>query len=135
MTTEHRRRGFPEEWISRTYAQCSIINGAMAILAGIVAQFLEDNFGQIGPFQGAVGLTVLALLLVLGWSENYGEEQDGGHESSSVFTQFKEGWRTTMSDSNVWRIGIIQALSEGAMYIFVFNWVPTLLSLDPPGGV
>lgn len=40
-----------------------------------------------------------------------------------------------MSDSRIWRIGLTQALSEGAMYTFVFMWVPTLLSLEPPGGV
>lgn len=51
MTTEHRRRGFPEEWLSRTYSEASIGNGTMAIFAGILAQVLEDNFGQIGPFQ------------------------------------------------------------------------------------
>ena len=49
----------------------------MAILAGIVAQVLEDQFGQIGPFHGAVGLTTLALLLILGWEENYGEAEGG----------------------------------------------------------
>lgn len=134
MTTEHRRRGFPEEWLSRTYSQCSIGNGVMAILAGIVAQVLEDQFGQIGPFHGAVGLTALALLLILGWEENYGEAE-GDHTESSVITQFTEGWRVTLSNSCVWRIGLTQALSEGAMYTFVFMWVPTLLSLDPPGGV
>ena len=46
-----------------------------------------------------------------------------------------EGWRHTISDSRIWRIGLTQALSEGAMYTFVFMWVPTLLSLSPPGGV
>merc|ERR1712160_146318 len=39
------------------------------------------------------------------------------------------------TDSNILRIGLTQSLSEGAMYTFVFMWVPTLLSLDPPGGV
>jgi MFS transporter, MFS domain-containing protein family, molybdate-anion transporter len=135
MTTEHRKRGFPEEWLSRTYSQCSVGNGTMAIMAGIVAQFLEDWLGQIGPFQGAVALTVLALLLILGWEENYGEEHAGDHESSSLMKTFTEGWAKTISDSRVWRIGLTQALSEGAMYTFVFMWVPTLLSLDPPGGV
>jgi len=135
MTTEHRRKGFPEEWLSRIYSQCSIVNGAMAILAGIVAQVLEDFFGHIGPFQGAVALTVLALVLVMRWEENYGEEHAGDHNKSSLMHQFTEGWKTTMSDSRVWRIGLTQALSEGAMYTFVFMWVPTLLSLNPPGGV
>jgi hypothetical protein len=88
----------------------------MAILAGIIAQVLEDFFGHIGPFQGAIALTVLALILVLRWEENYGEEKDGDHSRSSLYHQFMEGWTTTISDSSVWKIGMTQALSEGAMY-------------------
>mmetsp|Transcript_28555 Transcript_28555/g.77278 ORF Transcript_28555/g.77278 Transcript_28555/m.77278 type:complete len:480 (-) Transcript_28555:342-1781(-) len=133
MTTEHRKRGFPEEWMSKTYADQSIGNGTMAILAGIVAQVLEDNLGQIGPFQGAIALTVLALVLVLPWEENYGEkESDDDH---SLYHQFKLGWGATLSNSHIWRIGMTQALSEGGMYTFVFMWVPTLLSMNPPGGL
>mmetsp|Transcript_8323 Transcript_8323/g.18657 ORF Transcript_8323/g.18657 Transcript_8323/m.18657 type:complete len:475 (+) Transcript_8323:234-1658(+) len=135
MATEHRKRGFPEEWMARTYSECSIGNGATAILAGVLAQVLEDAFGHIGPFQGAIALTVLALVLVLQWEENYGEAQEGGHESSSLYKQFINGWKLVASDSKVLRIGLIQALSEGGMYTFVFMWVPTLLSMDPPGGV
>ena len=116
MTTEHRKRGFPDEWLSRTYSEASIGNGTMAILAGIVAQVLEDQFGHIGPFQGAIALTVLALILVLPWEENYGETKEESHENSSLSQQFFEGWRATLSDSRIWRIGLIQALSEGAMY-------------------
>jgi hypothetical protein len=88
----------------------------MAILAGIVAQFLEDYFGHIGPFQGAIALTVVALLLVLRWNENYGEEHEGDHTRSTLSHQFIEGWKVTVTDSHVWRIGLTQALSEGAMY-------------------
>lgn len=133
MTTQHRQNGFPESWLQRTYAETSIGNGTMAVLAGIVAQLLEDNLGQIGPFQGAVGLTVLALILILGWEENYGETDEG--VASSLYQQFTQGWKATYNDSKIWRIGLTQALSEGAMYTFVFMWVPTMLSMDPPGGV
>lgn len=133
MTTEHRKRGFPEEWMSKTYSDMSIGNGTTAILAGIVAQLLEDNLGHIGPFQGAIALTVLALVLVLPWEENYGEkDSDDDH---SLYHQFKEGWGATLSNSHIWRIGMTQALSEGGMYTFVFMWVPTLLSMNPPGGL
>ncbi|CAB9505841.1 Molybdate-anion transporter [Seminavis robusta] len=135
MTTEHRKKGFPEEWLSRTYSESSVGNGVMAVLAGIVAQVLEDNLGHIGPFQGAIALTALALFLILRWDENYGEEHAGDHSKSSLYHQFIEGWSATVSDSRIWRIGMTQALSEGAMYTFVFMWVPTLLSLDPPGGL
>lgn len=143
MTTQHRHMGFPESWLQRTYSETSIGNGSMAILAGIVAQLLEDKFGHIGPFQGAVALTALALVLILGWEENYGSadggdgDNDGNGEGndSDLYTQFKEGWKATIEDSKIWRIGLTQALSEGAMYTFVFMWVPTLLEMDPPGGV
>jgi len=135
MTTEHRHRGFPEEWLQRTYSATSIGNGTMAVLAGIVAQVLEDKLGNIGPFQGAVALTVLALIFILDWEENYGESKDGEHCSSSLYNQTKEGWKVTCTDSRIWRIGLTQALSEGAMYTFVFMWVPTLLSCEPPGGL
>jgi len=162
MTTEHRHRGFPEEWLTRTYAevclsycitvllvivvlddgiviswsfylkdycdthhshfslklsqQTSIGNGLMAILAGIVAQVLEDYLGHIGPFQGAIALTALALVMILPWNENYGEKKEGEHSTSSLYHQFTEGWKVTMSDARVWKIGMTQALSEGAMY-------------------
>lgn len=135
MTTEHRHRGFPEAWLARTYSDTSIGNGIMAVLAGIVAQVLEDRLGHIGPFQGAVALTALALALILRWPENYGEVHQGDHSKSSLYHQFTEGWKVTLTDSHVWRIGMTQALSEGAMYTFVFMWVPTLLAMDPPGGV
>lgn len=135
MTTEHHRRGFPEKWLSITFSGASIGNGSMAVVAGILAQLLEDRLGHIGPFQGAIFLTVVALLLILRWEENYGEKKEGDHTTSSLYHQFTDGWKTTFSDSNIWRIGLIQALSEGGMYTFVFMWVPTLLSLDPPGGL
>ena len=135
MTTQHRHNGFPEAWLEKTYAATSIGNGTTAVLAGIIAQLMEDKLGHIGPFQGAVALTALALLLILSWEENYGETEEGDHESSSLHKQFTEGWRATCTDSNILRIGLTQALSEGAMYTFVFMWVPTLLSMEPPGGV
>jgi len=135
MATEHRKRGFPEEWMARTYSQCSIGNGATAILAGVLAQVLEDAFGHIGPFQGAIALTALALVMVLQWEENYGEAKEGANKSSSLYKQFINGWKLVATDSKVLRIGLIQAFSEGGMYTFVFMWVPTLLSMDPPGGV
>jgi len=133
MTSAHRKLGFPEEWLSKTYSEASVGNGATAILAGIVSQVLEDYFGHIGPFQGAVALTALALVMILPWSENYGDSSES--EPSSLYQQFAQGWKTTLSNSNVWKIGLTQALSEGAMYTFVFMWVPTLLSLEPPGGL
>ena len=96
--------------------KASIGNGATAILAGIVSQVLEDSFGHIGPFQGAIALTILALLMILPWEENYGESANSTADESSLFSQFALGWKTTISHPQIWTIGLVQALSEGAMY-------------------
>jgi hypothetical protein len=105
------------------FLQASIGNGAMAILAGIVAQVLEDKLGHIGPFQGAIALTVLALVLVLRWEENYGERENAEKGHSSLYDQFSVGWKTTLSNPHIWKIGMTQALSEGAMYtVSSFPW-------------
>ena len=38
MVSEHRKRGFPEEWLAGTFAISSWGNGVVAILAGFLAQ-------------------------------------------------------------------------------------------------
>jgi len=143
MTTEHRKKGFPEDWLKEVYSAASVVNGVTAVAAGIIAQQLEDWLGHIGPFKGAVALTILALILILGWEENYGKNSDDEEEDEDenvgeikIFVkQFKEGWSATLSSPDILKIGLIQSLGEGAMYTFVFMWVPTLLSLAPDSNV
>lgn len=48
----------------------------MAICAGFVAQVASDYAGDIGPFQVAIALTVLTLVLIVPWRENYGVEKE-----------------------------------------------------------
>eukprot|EP00282_Hemiselmis_andersenii_P006348 CAMPEP_0114144764 /NCGR_PEP_ID=MMETSP0043_2-20121206/19701_1 /TAXON_ID=464988 /ORGANISM="Hemiselmis andersenii, Strain CCMP644" /LENGTH=241 /DNA_ID=CAMNT_0001239165 /DNA_START=23 /DNA_END=745 /DNA_ORIENTATION=+ len=56
MVSEHRRRGFKEEWIAETFAFAQMGNGFMAVLAGIISQVSSDYLGDIGPFQVAIAL-------------------------------------------------------------------------------
>ena len=48
-------------WLS----QCREV--AVAVVAGLLAQVAADVKGDIGPFQLAIALTVLALVLILRW--------------------------------------------------------------------
>ena len=97
MNSEHQQRGFPESWQSEVYAASSVANGCTAVAAGVLAQKLEDYMGHIGPFKGAVALTVVALALVTQWTENYGSGGGarggarGGDEG--VLKQLKKGWK------------------------------------------
>ncbi len=77
--------------------------------------------------RAAVALTVLALILILPWEENYGEKKDAEEGRSSLYDQFSEAWKTTLSNSHIWKIGMTQALSEGAMYT-VSSCVFTVIS-------
>ena len=131
MNAEHRKGGYPEEWRAEIYSASSIANGCTAITSGLVAQKLEDSMGQIGPFKGAVVLTVLSLALIWRWPENYGSsDSDDG-----VLAQLKKGWKAVSSSKSLMKVGAVQSFSEGAMYTFVFMWVPTLMGVAPNGSV
>jgi MFS transporter, MFS domain-containing protein family, molybdate-anion transporter len=169
MVSEHRKRGFPEAWLASTFSLSTVGNGIVAILAGIIAQVAADKLGEIGPFQVAIALTALTLVLLLFWEENYGRADScsssssdskaeaaavaaavNGIESSSngssaaahkhhdsgeqsFRASVASAWRCITADGRVLLLGLIQSLFEGAMYTFVFMWVPTLLALAPNG--
>jgi hypothetical protein len=61
-------------------------NGLVAVSAGVLAQLAADVAGEIGPFQLAIALTTLALLLiVIFFDENTGVSE------SSIADGFAEG--------------------------------------------
>jgi MFS transporter, MFS domain-containing protein family, molybdate-anion transporter len=135
MVSEHRKEGFAEELLAETFAIASWSNGLAAISAGFMAQIAADINGDIGPFQLAIALTVLALVLVYFWSENYGSSHST--ESSTDAATTKDGAATAVADRStstsqsitaaltyikdhpvVLVLGLSQALFEGAMYSF-----------------
>ncbi|KAH8060934.1 sugar transporter [Aureococcus anophagefferens] len=107
MVAEHRKRGYPEAWLAGTFSLAAAGNGFVAVFAGLLAQVAADYRGDIGPFQLAIALTVLALGFVLRWPENYGAAGDA--QSSSV-------------------------AASGATFTFVFMWVPALIGKYPYAG-
>ena len=125
MVTEHRKCNFPDEWLATTHGYASVGNGIMAVVAGVLAQVAADAYGDIGPFRLAIALTVVTLVLVvLTWKENYGEQ-------SSQESSFSVALKEIMSKREILLLGLIQSFFEGAMYTFVFMWVPTILKVAP----
>lgn len=124
MVCEHRKRGFPEGWLADTFGTASFINGISAIIAGICAQLVADQLGEIGPFQAAIALTVLALFFVVLWQENYGSTNDKHSEGSSTASV---ALKAILNDRKILLTGVVNSLFEGSMYSFVFMWVPTML--------
>jgi len=134
MNAEHRKKGFPQEWVADTFSKASFINGLSAITAGILAQFAADAMGEIGPFKVAIALTALALVFVVGWEENYG----GGESKKDDASIEARAWELIKTDRKVFLMGSVSALFEGSMYSFVFMWVPTMIGAlghFPPTGL
>ena len=70
---------------------------------------------------------MLCLVFVLAWSENYGKQ-----DTAEDGTAFSQAWAEIRTKTPVRLLGLIQALYEGAMFTFVFVWVPTVLKTAPP---
>jgi len=164
VVSAHRAQGFPEELLHETFALSASGSGLMAILAGLLAQRACDLSGNIGPFRVAIALTVVVLVLVCFWKENYGgaaagppmgpgtkessirkgkgegEEKEkevaaaGGAEAEAEAEADQKGILASISDAygvvcaspEILCLGLSQAFFEGAVYSFVFCWVPAL---------
>jgi len=131
MVSEHRKRGFPEELLSETFAIAGVGNGIVAVFAGVTAQAAADYTGkEIAPFQLAIALTVVALVLTLSWPENYGQDQN---KDSDWIGTLAEGWQQIRHNRAVSTLGLICALFEGSMFTFVSMWVPKMFEVCPGG--
>lgn len=125
VVTEHRARGFPEEKIEVILRDSVIASNLSAIVSGVISHHLASHFGTVGPFQGAVCCTFLALIFIyIFWGENYGFSVP---EEKNIYEVLKDGIHIVASDTNILRIGLIQGLTEGTLQTFIFLWCPTLL--------
>uniref|UniRef100_A0A7S1BRI0 Molybdate-anion transporter n=1 Tax=Corethron hystrix TaxID=216773 RepID=A0A7S1BRI0_9STRA len=124
LVTEHRKKGFAEDKLEIILRDSVISSNISAIASGFIAHQLANYLGAVGPFEGAVGFTFVALILVATqWAENYGSEST---EIKSISSYMREAFVTIKKDSKIARIGIIQGLAEGCLFTFVFLWSPIL---------
>lgn len=128
LVTEHRKRDFEEEKLEIILRDTTIVSNSAAIVSGYIAHYLASLLGPVGPFEGAVACTWIALVLVgLLWTENYGSESC---ESTTFRDHMVGAFRTIVGDSKISRIGLVQGLSEGSLQTFVFLWSPALRSFS-----
>jgi hypothetical protein len=108
-----------------------VVSNMAAIASGYLAHVLAERFGPVGPFQGAVSCTALALVVIMSlWTENYGtvanEVDHHQQQSKAIHAYVSEAWTAIRTDSRILRVGIIQGLTVGSLQIFIFLWSPTL---------
>ena len=157
LDTEHRRLGLAREKYETILRDSVIVSNLAAIFSGYLASLLAHKNGPVGPFQGAVTCTAIALIVVaIVWTENYGkspnmsgDDNDSAaasrtkpprtHILRSLYDMVSHFWGQMMNflhealsafwaDSHMLRVGISQGLTAGSLQIFVFLWSPVLRS-------
>jgi len=120
-------------------------NSVVAIAAGVVAQLVADFFGYVAPFDCAlVVLTVMGVVAIYTWPENYGDSTAAVHQSFvDALRVIRDGESKSAlytkpifltQDRKVFGLGLVQSLFEGSMYMFVLEWTPALGRAVGPGG-
>ncbi|GAQ85037.1 major facilitator superfamily protein [Klebsormidium nitens] len=126
LVAEHFKHNFEPQWLSLTFSKAIFLgNGLVAILAGLLANFLvvDLNLGPVAPFDTAACFLAIGCGVILKtWPENYGETD----EKKTLQQQFQQAWNSIVADEKIALLGAIQALFEGSMYTFVFLWTPAL---------
>ncbi|KAL3080055.1 hypothetical protein niasHT_034613 [Heterodera trifolii] len=130
LVFEHRKRGFSDQSLKQIFANATLANSLIAILAGITAQAAANAFGFVAPFDCAfVVLIVMALLMAFTWTENYGDER------ANLAQTFGEAFNTIRNDQRILCLGLAQSLFEGSMYVFVLEWTPALSRASETGTI
>ena len=123
MTSEHAADGGARDALNTTFARAHLLSGLMAITSGLLADAsTQTPLGLRGPFVLSASALALAGVAVMAlWRrENYGSR---GLPPVSLW---RGAMQTTISDPQVAILGIVQALTEGAMYGMVYVWAPML---------
>jgi hypothetical protein len=79
----------------------------------------------------AVFLAIGGLTVQYTWGENYGEQTKSTATSTAGSMSLVKGMRAVMNDPSILAVGLIVALFESSMYIFVFEWGPVLEKYVP----
>lgn len=127
MVGEHMNDKHDSKYIGETFGLAYAGDSLIAIIAGQLASMMASKTGPTGPFSLSVPfLWVGAFIAALKWKENVapksanaGDTSDGGITIPSAFVEMKK-------DKRIVLVGAMQALFEGAMYIFVLQWCPAM---------
>eukprot|EP00960_Hanusia_phi_P029595 748050-Hanusia_phi.AAC.3 len=132
LVGEHNKKGYDGKWLGQTFGWAYAGDSLVAISAGQLAGAAAAARGPAGPFEiSVVFLAAGALLAATTWKENVAPKR--GDESSGP--TIGDAWRVMLKDKKILLVGIVQALFEGAMYIFVLQWPPSLIAVVSNGQV
>lgn len=127
MVCEHNKQGYDGALLGDTFAYATFGNGLAAVTAGLIANSAAKSYGYVAPFLVAIApLGLVAVVISMTWTENYGSQQSNISMTSSL----AKGFSLIVSDPRIAALGLGQSCFEGAMYTFVFMWTPALKTIE-----
>jgi len=136
LVSEHQAGAFGQAFLSQTFTLAYFGDSLVAIAAGQLAGAAAGLRGPTAPFELSIGFLALgAAIAAVTWRENKGGAAEGSgaaEESGAADAPRPSGSivgdavRAVASDRRVALVGAVQALFEGAMYVFVLQWPPAL---------
>lgn len=124
LVGEHQGRGFDGKWLGQTFGWAYAGDALVAITAGQLASIMDSKQGPTGPFTLSLGFLLGgAILALLRWKENTAPKDSS---SSGNDLTIKDAVTKVLEDKRILFVGAVQALFEGAMYIFVLQWPPAI---------
>jgi MFS transporter, MFS domain-containing protein family, molybdate-anion transporter len=135
LVGEHQREKHDDRWLGDTFGLAYAGDALVAIGAGQLASAAAAVSGPTGPFTASVAFLVLgAVIAGLQWGENTSTPAASGAAAADATATASSKPRPTIpdalavmkSDKKILLVGAMQALFEGAMYIFVLQWCPAI---------
>ena len=136
LVGEHQREKHDDRWLGDTFGLAYAGDALVAIGAGQLASAAAAVSGPTGPFTASVVFLVLgAAIAGLKWGENTSNPASppaAAADATATATASKprptipDALAVMKSDRKILLVGAMQALFEGAMYIFVLQWCPAI---------
>jgi MFS family permease len=128
LVSEHQKQGFDGKWLGQTFGWAYAGDSLVAIAAGQLANMAVARDGPTGPFSlSVVFLLVGSIAALFNWDENRGGvAADSSSNEQGSKPSIKDAMAVIWKDKRILQLGAVQALFEGAMYIFVLQWAPAM---------
>ena len=128
LVGEHLMGGYDGRWLGQTFGWAYAGDSLVAIAAGQFASMAALRAGPTGPFTLSVAFLALGSLLCASlWRENKAAPAASGQsEGSAKNPTILDAAQLVLKDKRILLVGAVQALFEGAMYIFVLQWPPAI---------
>ncbi len=110
--------------LSKTFGLAYAGDSIVAIAAGQMATMAARLRGETGPFELSASVLVIAAMGVASvWRENSAQLSSGASDNNGGI---REAIKVVAADKKIMLVGLMQALFEASMYIFVLQWPPSV---------